>query len=214
MLLKIRQKLNDECFVQANGKLIPTEKFLEIEPVIRDILKIAPQLNTRNFDPSQCTKTFRISSMMTEIAHVIGGVLPKMLKVAPKSNLDLQKQANEFSALFDGLIDFAVVTAVDLPPDAHVLKLYPLNRVVLLRKDHPLVKLKRPLRIADLQLYDRATIRTGRTSSWTGPEQNIFPYERYLEHSRVWTSRVYGAWEAMGKPAVLDICGWPAAELA
>ncbi len=214
MLAKIQKKLGDACFVSLNGKYEPTEKFREIQPIVNQLLESAQGLNRQVFDPSSCSKTFRISSVMTEIAHVIGGVLPKMLKVAPKASIDLQKRENEFAAGFDGIVDFAVVTAVNLPPDAHCLNLYPLDRIVLLRKDHPLVKLRRPLRISDLQLYDRATIRSGRSNSWTGPEQDVFPYERFMSHTRFSTSRFYAAWEALEKTDLLAVCGWRAAEIA
>lgn len=69
---------------------------------------------------------------MTEISVVISGVLPKMIERAPKVRLDLSKHDNEIAAVSEGKADFAVITDVDLAPDLHRMKLYPLDRVCCL----------------------------------------------------------------------------------
>ena len=109
---------------------------------------------------------------------------------------------------------FALVTEVDLPPDVHTMRLYKTDRVVLLRKNHPLAKLDRPLKMDDLAQYGRVTIRSGRTSAWSGPDQSIFPAERFMEHTRYSTTRLNTAWEAMENCDLIAICGWRAAETA
>jgi hypothetical protein len=93
-------------------------------------------------------------------------------------------------------------------------KLYPLDRVLLVRKGHPLTQLKGPLLTRYLQVYDRVSIRTGRSASWVGPEQGLFQYERFMEHTRFSTSRFYSAWGAIEKTNLISVCGWRAAELA
>lgn len=213
-LAHIREKLRDPCFVFAQGELVPTAYFVEIRPVISDILSQAEGLQTVPFEPKSCTRTFRFTCMMAEAAHIVGGILPMMLREAPHSTLHVSKSEAEFSAVLSGQADFAIVTAVDMPPEVHALRLYPIDRVILLRKNHPLTKLKRPLRSYDLQFCDRVTIQTGRAVSWTGPDQNIFPYEKYLEHSRFTTSRFNLAWEAMEKTDLIAVCGFRAAEIA
>ncbi len=94
------------------------------------------------------------------------------------------------------------------------MKLYPLDRVLLVRKGHPLTQLKGPLLTRYLQVYDRVSIRTGRSASWVGPEQGLFQYERFMEHTRFSTSRFYSAWGAIEKTNLISVCGWRAAELA
>lgn len=151
---------------------------------------------------------------MTEISVVISGVLPKMIERAPKVRLDLSKHDNEIAAVSEDKADFAVITDVDLAPDLHRMKLYPLDRVLLVRKGHPLTQLKGSLLTRYLQVYDRVSIRTSRSASWVGPEQGLFQYERFMEHTRFSTSRFYSAWGAIEKTNLISVCGWRAAELA
>lgn len=214
MFSKIRRALGDECFVQVQGRYEPTEHYKRVQPQVRAIIEAAMSLEVGNFDPAGCRRSFRVSSMMAEIGHVVGGVLPMMLAEAPHARLDLRKKDDEFEAVMSGAVDFAVVTAVDLPPDVHVLRLYPVDRVVLMRRGHPLSGRGDGLTMEELRSCDRVSIRTGRSNSWTGPDQSLFPNERYMERTRFSTSRFNTAWEAMEKTDLIAVCGWRAAEMA
>ena len=211
---RIRSYFPQEIFRQMEGLWVPTNYYLQIKPQIHQILEASEAMMDMQFDPSQSTRTFVLSSVMTEISVVISGVLPKMIERAPKVRLDLSKHDNEIAAVSEGKADFAVITDVDLAPDLHRMKLYPLDRVLLVRKGHPLTQLKRPLLTRYLQVYDRVSIRTGRSASWVGPEQGLFQYERFMEHTRFSTSRFYSAWGAIEKTNLISVCGWRAAELA
>lgn len=213
-LSRIRNQLDDSCFVFSQGKLFPTAHFESIKDVIQNILNASEQLKASPFDPGECSRTFRISSMMAEMQHIVGGILPEMLRQAPNCRLHVSKEPGEFAAVLDGRTDFAIVTAVDMAPDVHALRLYPLDRVVLMRKNHPLTRLDRELSISDLVAWDRVTIQTGRTVSWTGPEQSLFAQEKYLGHTRFTTTRFNLAWEAMEKTDLISICGFRATEIA
>lgn len=73
-------------------------------------------------------------------------------------------------AVLTGRADFAIVTDVDVAPDVHRLRLYPLERVVLMRRNHPMTRLRRALTAEDLAHWDRVSIQTGRISSWVGSD--------------------------------------------
>ena len=213
-LAKISELIGDACFIEVKGKLVATEFFKQSKPKIEQIVFSMRSLGDRQFEPAQTQRVFRLTSMMTEVAHVLGGVIPMMLKEAPSSRVDLRKHDNELGAVVDGKVDFAIVTGVDLPPSVHYLKLYTVDRVVLLRKDHPLTRLNRPLKLIDLMAYDRVTILTGRSNSWTSPEQSIFPYEYFMQHTRFTTSRFHASWEVIQNTDLFSICGWRASEIA
>lgn len=214
MLKQIREILGDECFVVVKDKLVSSQYYDTIRPTIQKILGLSSDLTTQSFDPATSNRVFHISCVMAELSHILGGVLPMMLERAPNVRLDLQKQEDEFLGIFTRRADFALVTEVDLPPDVHTMRLYKTDRVVLLRKNHPLAKLDRPLKMDDLAQYGRVTIRSGRTSAWSGPDQSIFPAERFMEHTRYSTTRLNTAWEAMENCDLIAICGWRAAETA
>lgn len=213
-LKHIRAILGDDCFVFKQGKLVPTRYFNTVKPVLELLLNDLEKLSNRPFVPAECERTFRLTCMMAEAAHIVGGILPMMLSEAPRVRLHMSKHSNEFTGVLEGQCDFGIVTEVNIPGDVHTLKLYPIDRVVLMRKDHPLAKLERHLEERDLFGWDRVTIQTGRSTSWTGPDQNIFLYEKFLEHSRFTTSRFNLAWEAMEKTDLISICGFRAAEIA
>ncbi len=211
---RIKTYFDTPIFRLEKGKWIATEYFQAIRPNVISIVEAAEKLNKTKFRPSECTMTFGLSCMMTEVEHIIGGVLPMMIKEAPHSRLDLRKSDDEFKAVMDGLADFAIVTAVNLPSEVHFLRLYRLDRVVLVRKDHPLTRLGRDPTTKDLMDYDRVTILSGRARSWTGPDQSVFPREHYMEHTRFSTTRFHAAWEAMEHTDLISVCGWRAAEIA
>lgn len=211
---RIRACFPSEIFEQKDGKWEPTDYYREIRPQLEAILRAASSLEEQAFDPKESVRTFVLTCMMTEITSVISGILPKLIERAPKVRLDLSKHENELAAVMEGKADFAVVTEVDLPPEVHTLRLYPITRVILLRKGHPLTRIKGPLLTRYLQPYDRVSIRTGRSASWTSPDQGVFTYERFMEHTRYSTSRFYSAWGAMEKTDLIAVCGWKAAEIA
>ena len=57
---------------------MPTNYYLQIKPQIHQILEASEAMMDMQFDPSQSTRTFVLSSVMTEISVVISGVLPKI----------------------------------------------------------------------------------------------------------------------------------------
>ena len=59
---------------------MPTNYYLQIKPQIHQILEASEAMMDMQFDPSQSTRTFVLSSVMTEISVVISGVLPKMIE--------------------------------------------------------------------------------------------------------------------------------------
>ena len=165
------------------GIWVPTNYYLQIKPQIHQILEASEAMMDMQFDPSQSTRTFVLSSVMTEISVVISGVLPKMIERAPKVRLDLSKHDNEIAAVSEGKADFAVITDVDLAPDLHRMKLYPLDRVLLVRKGHPLTQLKGPLLTRYLQVYDRVSIRT------VGPHPGSALSKAYSNTKGLWNTR-------------------------
>lgn len=214
MLKRIRETLGDECFAITKDDLVCTRYFDRIRPTLHGILDLSKDLSPKPFDPATTSRVFRLTCVMAEVSHVLGGVIPLMLENAPNARLDLCKNDDEFSGLFSRNADFAIVTEIDLPPDVHVMRLYSIDRVILLRRGHPLTRIRHPLELKDLMNYGRVTIRTGRTNAWTGPDQGIFPTERFMEHTRFSTTRLNTAWEAMQNSDLIAVCGWRAAEIA
>ncbi len=213
-LKRIREILGDSCFLNVKDGLVATEYFSKIKPVIQDILERMQGLNPEGFSPEKCRRCFRISCMMAEVSRIIGGIVPTFLQQAPFASIHLAHHDNEFEQVLSGNVDFAIVTRVGLPPDIHYLDLYPIERVVLFRKGHPLSQLDRPLKTYDLQMYDRASISTGRHNHWAGPDQSIFPFEKFRERTRLTTTRFNVVWEALEKTDLISICGYRAAEIA
>ncbi len=201
-------------FRYESGKWSPTEYFYSIEPHLADMLESARLLVLQAFDPMRSERTYTFTSVMAEVDIVIQGVLPKLMARSPKARLDLSKYESEFTAVVKGLVDFAIVTNANLPADVHTMKLYPTDRVILVRKGHPLTRRQSPITVESLAPYDRVTIRNGRSASWTGPESSLFPYETFLEHTRYSTSRFNTAWGAMARTDLIGVCGWRAAEIA
>ena len=212
---RIRSLLGNACFVKGQEGLTATDYFDSVEEHLRTILKTAQLLKQPDdFNPAECTTMFRISCAMAEVGHIVGGVLPQLIKQAPLAGLEVSYHGGEFSGLFSKTFHFAIVTAVELPPNVHFLNLYPTDRVVLVRKGHPLTRLQRPLRNEDLQKFDRISGKIDRMTGWTGPDQGLFPNERYRGHTKLLTTRLNVWWEALEQTDLISILGWRAAEIA
>ena len=96
---RIRSYFPQEIFRLQEGKWYPTNYYLQLKPQIHQILEASEAMMDTQFDPSQTTRTFILTSVMTEISVVISGVLPKMIERAPKARLDLSKHDNEIAAV-------------------------------------------------------------------------------------------------------------------
>ena len=212
---RIRSLLGNACFVKGQEGLAATDYFESIVESIREILQTARRLQQPDdFNPGDCTTMFRISCAMAEVGHIVGGILPAFIRQAPHAGLEVSYHGGEFSGLFSKTFHFAIVTAVELPPNVHFLNLYPTDRVVLVRRGHPLTQLKRPLRNDDLQQFDRISGKIDRMTGWTGPDQGLFLKERYRGHTKLLTTRLNIGWEALEHTDLICVLGWRAAEMA
>ncbi len=211
---RIRSLLGDACFVKGQDGLVTTEYFDRIEEHVVRILETSRLLQREDaFNPADCRTTFRISCVMAEAGHIVGGVLPQLIREAPEATLEVSYHGGEFAGIFSNTFHFAIVTAVELPPNVHYLNLYPTDRVVVVRKGHPLTRLKRPLSLDDLQKYDRVSGKLDRTSAWTGPDQGLFPNERHHARAKLVTTRLNLGWEVLENTDLICILGWRAAEI-
>lgn len=52
-----------------------------------------------DFNSAECTTMFRISGAMAEVGHIVGDVLPQLIRQVPRAGLEVSYHGGEFRGL-------------------------------------------------------------------------------------------------------------------
>lgn len=114
-LRRLRDYFRDPLFVRTSGRLLPTTRATELEPVIVSMMSSARThlVAGAGFDASQTHRTFTVSMSDMSAAYFMPRLVREMRVLAPTSSLKIccvpSHQISE--ALERGEIDLAVTTA-------------------------------------------------------------------------------------------------------
>ena len=90
VLARLRELLNDPLFTRQGQKLIPTQKALEISQSIQQPLEsIRHVLSPQEFDPRDCTHSFKIATTDYAMQTILPFALPRIYHEAPNLSLEL-----------------------------------------------------------------------------------------------------------------------------
>jgi DNA-binding transcriptional LysR family regulator len=147
-LAKLREIFNDELFVRAGQRLVPTAKALELAPTVHVILAGMESLLRPNkpFDPTLSVREFAAASSEAGELILVEPLRKRLQSLAPSvhvnwtpchgdENIDSLRNARSHFVID---IEDAPVAA----PDVRVAKLFDDTLATLARPDHPFVKRK------------------------------------------------------------------------
>jgi DNA-binding transcriptional LysR family regulator len=138
-LKRLRDLFKDPLLVRTSEGMTPTQRAIELQPVIRDILATL-ETNIQSdvvFEPQSSKRTFRImvsdyaeSTLLTEVISRIG-------KQAPGVSLDIITPSDvTFHDIEHGKVDMAINRFDELPLSFHQKVVWYDTFSCVLRKDH------------------------------------------------------------------------------
>ncbi|XOV79418.1 MAG: LysR family transcriptional regulator [Aestuariibacter sp.] len=140
-LRRLRELFNDPIMVRTSEGMTPTERALQLQPVIRDVLSkleatIQPETD---FESSSSDRTFRIMASDYAESTLLLKVLDVLQKQAPNISLDFITPSDvTYHDVEQGKVDMAVNRFEELPLSFHQKVLWYDGFSCVTTKDHPL----------------------------------------------------------------------------
>lgn len=141
-LKRLRNHFDDPLLVRTTGGMQPTEKALELEPLIRQSLMVAEEALSPNedFDPFNSRRTFRLLVSDYVEGTLISALVAYLQTHAPKLSLDvLTLSDGSFQDLEKGAIDLAINRFDSVPQSFYQRPIWKDGFSCLLAKGHPLL---------------------------------------------------------------------------
>ncbi len=142
-LRRLREVFNDPLLVRTSDGMTPTERALELEPLVRDILgKVDQALQpTADFDPANAERVFRIMASDYAESTLLPALLAKLRKDAPGISLDIMTPSDvSFLDVERGKVDLVINRFDSMPQSFHQNTVWTDSFSCLLSADNPLLK--------------------------------------------------------------------------
>jgi DNA-binding transcriptional LysR family regulator len=147
-LAKLREIFNDELFVRAGQRLVPTAKALELAPTVHVILAGMESLLRPNkpFDPSETSRDFTAAASETGELILVQPLRRRLQQLAPSVRVGwiASRPEENIDALRNSRCHFVIDSEDASPPapDIRVMKLFDDTLATLGRPGHPFAKRK------------------------------------------------------------------------
>jgi DNA-binding transcriptional LysR family regulator len=142
-LNRLRSWFGDPLFVRSRRGVTPTERALELAPVVIDVVARARGLLRApvGFDPNTCSRTFRVMTADYAQCTAFPIIIACLKERAPKISLQLEpwSLSGMRDALERGQVDLVLSPSVSRAPGLHRAHLFSDDFVTVVRSDHPTV---------------------------------------------------------------------------
>lgn len=121
-LKRLRHLLNDPLLVRTSEGMVPTERALALQPVIRNVLLTLEETlqPTVEFEPRESQRVFRIMTSDYAASTLIPPLLAKLRYLAPSATLDIMTPSDvTFHDVENGRVDMAINRFEELPQSFH-----------------------------------------------------------------------------------------------
>ena len=183
-LRRLRELFNDPLLVRTSEGMTPTERALELEPVVREVLsKIDQAVQPRGeFEASTAQRVFRIMASDYAESTLFPSVLGKLRTLAPGLTLDIMTPSDvSFLDVERGKVDMVINRFDSMPQSFHQIHLWDDSFTCVLSPENPVL--------------------------------NDFTLENYLQANHVWVSKT-GMGVGVGvDPSDVQRLGWVDAAL-
>ena len=142
-LRRLRELFDDPLLVRTSDGMTPTERALELEPVVREVLsKIDKDVQPRSdFEPDQAQRVFRIMASDYGEATLFPAVLAKLRDLAPGITLDIMTPSDvSFLDVERGKVDMVINRFDSMPQSFHQIHLWDDTFSCILNVDHPMLE--------------------------------------------------------------------------
>lgn len=139
-LRRLRALFDDPLLIRTSEGMTPTERALELQPLVRDILTgveqaIEPQ---QNFDPATARRVLRIMASDYAESTLIPGLLTRLAQEAPGITLDILTPSDvRLADVEQGKVDMLLNRFDEMPQSFHQRTVWHDGFMCLLSVDNP-----------------------------------------------------------------------------
>lgn len=140
-LRRLRDVFDDPLLIRTSEGMIPTERALALQPIIRDILAAVEQAvqPQTSFDAASSSRVFRIMASDYAEASLLPHVLRRLRLEAPAISLDIMTPSDvNFQDVEQGKVDMVINRFDSLPQSFHQKILWGDRFACLFSKDNPI----------------------------------------------------------------------------
>ena len=142
-LKRLRDLFKDPLLVRTSEGMTPTQRALEVQPVIRDVLaKLEASIQPEtDFTPSTSARTFRIMASDYAESTLLLEVIRKLSDLAPNITLDVITPSDvTFHDVEHGKVDMAINRFEELPLSFHQKVVWYDTFSCVLKSDNPVTQ--------------------------------------------------------------------------
>ena len=142
-LRRLRDLFGDPLLVRTSDGMTPTERALELEPLVRDILNQVDRAvqPTAEFDPATAERVFRIMASDYTESTLLPLVLGRLRTQAPGISLDIMTPSDiSFLDVERGKVDMVINRFDNMPQSFHQITVWNDTFSCLLSADNPILK--------------------------------------------------------------------------
>lgn len=143
MLNRLRECFNDPLFIRNQRGITPTLRAQQLALPVKNILyEINTLLQPQGFDPACAEMTIHIAATDYALKVILLPYITLLRLKAPGIKVAIVPVHNDtvYTALEQGLLDFALISAEMAHPSLHAHALFDENYVCVARHDHPVMK--------------------------------------------------------------------------
>ena len=126
-LRRLRDLFDDPVLVRTSDGMTPTDRALELQPLVRTVLTAAEQavLPKTDFNPAESSRIFRIMASDYSEATLLPVLLGRLRKQAPNIRLDIMTPSDvSFHDVERGKVDLVINRFDTLPQSFHQIRLW------------------------------------------------------------------------------------------
>jgi DNA-binding transcriptional LysR family regulator len=141
-LRRLRELFDDPLLVRTSEGMTPTERALELQPVVRSVLAAVERAvqPKKAFDAAQATRVFRIMASDYAESTLIPAVLERLQREAPGVALDIMTPSDvSYLNVEQGKVDMVINRFDSMPQSFHQNTVWQDSFSCLLSVDNPLL---------------------------------------------------------------------------
>ena len=142
-LRRLRDLFDDPLLVRTSEGMTPTERALELEPVVREVLStIDRAVQPRSdFEPKEAQRVFRIMASDYAESTLLPTVLGQLRTLAPGLTLDIMTPSDvSFKDVERGKVDMVINRFDSMPQSFHQIHLWDDSFSCVLSPENPVLK--------------------------------------------------------------------------
>ena len=142
-LRRLRDLFGDPILVRTSDGMTPTDRALELQPMVRKVLSAAEQaiLPKTEFNPMESSRIFRIMASDYTESTLLPVLLRELRKQAPNIRLDIMTPSDvSFHDVERGKVDMVINRFDSLPQSFHQVHLWDDSFSCVMSADNPVLK--------------------------------------------------------------------------